>query len=422
MAQFGGRGSKKHSRRKVGLLAQRTGGEWLARGSAALVLAILGYLSTTSSLAQVVVRGDPSRAHALAPGDGVIMAQYAEQAFSLTPTDRKDSLPSSLSRRALIADPTATDALTVLGFQAQLSSNPDETDRIFSYSTRLSRRELRPRIWAIEQAVMKGDIAGALRNYDIALRTSKDAPGMLFPTLSAALSGPRIRAALLPILGSGPVWKEDFIAYAASSGIEPEGTIALLQDGSKYGLEPTESQRADLVNALVSRNKPQHAWAYYASFRPAVEQDRSRDPEFALEAPVRTVFDWRAGSDTRLSAAILRQGKSGLLDFAVPPSVGGELVQQTQLLPAGTYRFTGRSVGIEQPEGSRPYWTLSCQDGQRVGNVTVPNSSQNDGKFSGVFVVPQGCKTQTLSLVARSTDDILGVSGQIEYAEIVRVK
>ncbi len=419
MATRGRKHGVKGSRPGRDAIARRSGREWAARGGMALGLAVLGYLGTATSLANVVAKVDPARAHAMAPDNGVIMAKYAQDAFSRAPTESSDSLPARLSRRALLADPTTADALTVLGFQAQFRGDTAQADRIFSYSVAISRRELRPRIWAIEEAVIRGDIAGALRNYDIALRTSGEASKILFPTLGAALAEPRIRAALLPILATDPIWKDGFISYAAGSGIEPEGAIALFREGRRSGVRPTDELRASLVNALVARNKTEEAWSYYRTFRPDARRDRSRDPNFALQAATPAVFDWQAGSDKRLSAAILRQGKKGLLDFAVPPSVGGELVSQRQVLPPGRYRLEGVSRRIDQPERSRPYWSLTCQDGRELGKVTVSSSQEADGRFSGRFVVPQNCKVQTLSLFARSTDDIMGISGQIENVQLL---
>lgn len=409
------RTKKGEHRRKAGS-AQRSGREWVARGALALGFTVLGYIGTASSLAYVVARADPMRAHLMAPNNGVILAEYAQNSFTRSPAKESNSPPADLAREALLADPTAADALTVLGFQAQLRGDTAAADRIFSYSTAITRRELRPRLWAIEESIGRGDIAGALRNYDIALRASGDAADLLFPPLSAALAEPRIRAMLLPILATEPVWKDGFIAYAANSGIEPEGAIALFQEGRRSGLEPSDDLRANLVNALVRENKRSDAWAYYRTFRPGVRRDRSRDPNFALAKPVKSVFDWQVGEETRLSAAILQQGNRGLLDFSVPPSVGGELVSQTQLLPPGSYRLEGESRGIEQPERSRPYWSLTCQDGRELGRVVLPNSDWNSGRFTGRFDVPAGCTSQILTLVARSTDDIMGVSGQIESA------
>lgn len=412
--------ARKRSRkcgRDVGV-PKRSSREWIARGGLALGLAVLGYVGSASSLAHVVAKVDPMRAHLMAPNNGVILADYAQTSFTRRPVKEANSAPARLARKALLAEPTAADALTVLGFQAQLRGDTAQADRIFSYSTVISRRELRPRLWAIEKSIARGDIAGALRNYDIALRTSNDALSLLFPSLTAALAEPRIRAALLPVLDSDPVWKDRFLGYIAKTGIEPEGAIALFREGRAINLEASEDAKANLVNALVRQNKRSEAWAYYRTFRPGVRRDRSRDPNFALDT-AKSIFDWQPGTDARLSAAILQHGDSGLLDFSVPPSVGGTLVSQAQLLPPGPYRLEGQSRGIDQPERSRPYWSLTCQDGRELGRIVLPNSDQDSGRFTGRFDVPAGCVSQTLTLVARSTDDIMGVSGQIEKTRLI---
>ena len=414
------RGSKSSGKRsRDGGSAKRASREWIARGGLALGLAVLSYIGTASSLAHVVVKADPAQAHLMAPDNGVILADYAQTSFTRRPVKEANSAPANLAREALLAEPTAADALTVLGFQAQLRGDTAQADRIFSYSTAISRRELRPRLWAIEESIARGDIAGALRNYDIALRTSNDALGLLFPSLTAALAEPRIRAALLPVLDSDPVWKDSFLGYIAKTGIEPEGAIALFREGRAIGLEASEDAQANLVNALFGQNKRSEAWAYYRTFRSGARRDLSRDPNFALNTAVKSVFDWQTGTDTRLSAAILQQGNRGILDFSVPPSVGGALVSQAQLLPPGPYRLEGQSRGIDQPERSRPYWSLTCQDGRELGRIVLPNSDQDSGRFTGRFDVPAGCVSQTLTLVARSTDDIMGVSGQIEKARLI---
>lgn len=412
-------------KRKRGLRAEigrRSRREWSMRICLAFGALVLGYFSTAHSLANVIAKGDPATAYAIAPGNGVIAGKYAQEAFTIAPAMEADSKPADLARRALLADPTAVEALTVLGFQAQLRGEVARADRIFSYSTALSRRELRPRIWAIEKAVDRGDVVDALRNYDIALRTSSSAAKDLYPTLAAALSEPRIRAELLTILSTDPFWGDSFVAYAATSGVEPEGAVALFREGRKTGLEVADDLRSGLVNVLVSQNKFENAWAYYKSFRSQVQRNRSRDPGFAMQTDDRTAFDWRVGRDPRLGAAILQNGKGGLFDFAVPPSTGGELVSQTQLLPAGKYRLVGRSSGLDQPPTSRPYWVLTCSDGREMGRFSLPNSDERGGRFAGQFTVARDCDAQTLSLVARASDDIMGVTGQILQAQLVPAK
>ncbi|MBM07838.1 MAG: hypothetical protein CMH88_16065 [Oceanibulbus sp.] len=400
-------------------ISGRSGREWSIRIGLALGALVLGYFSTARSLANVLAKVDAESAYAIAPGNGVIAAKYAQEAFTTTPTMSAGSKPDDLARRALLADPTAVDALTVLGLQAQLRGEFTRADRIFSYSTALSRRELRPQIWAIERAVAQGDVSGAIRHYDIALRTSNSAAKDLFPTLIAALSEPRIRAELLQILATRPTWGDKFVRYAADNEINPEGVVALFHEGQQTGLDVSVDERSLLVNALISQGKFESAWEFYQSYRPGAQRNRSRDPNFVLQENRPAAFEWRVGDDARLGAAILRQGEGGLLDFSVPPSTGGLLARQMLLLPAGIYRLEGRSRGLEQPQSSRPYWTLICSDGRELGRLPVPNSDERAGRFAGQFTIGEGCKAQTLSLIARASDDIMGVSGQILQVRLV---
>lgn len=407
-------------RTRTNFFAKRSPKDWFARIALALGLFVAGYFGVKESVANVLVKVNPAQAHLVAPANGVITAADAETVFTAHPVVDERALSIRLARQALRDDPTAVKALNVLGLQAQLRNDTARADRIFSFSTQLSRREIRAQIWAIEDAVSRGDIVGALRHYDIALRTSPDVQAMLFPTLNAALVEPRIRAELLRIFKTKPIWEKNFIAYVAPSGIDPEATMRLFAEGRRSGLIVPEKQRADLINALYNSGKVDLAWDTYKQLRRGVVRNRSRDPHFTVSADSPTIFDWRTGQDPGLSAAIFKSNKGvGLLDFDVPPSNSGVLVRQTELLPAGVYRLEGQSKGIDQPARSQPYWVLTCQDGRELGRVPVPNSAQNGGRFKGSFTVSQNCPIQTLSLVAISSDDISGVSGQIVRAQLV---
>src|SRR3546814_3599342 len=82
---------------------------------------------------------------------------------------------------------------------------------------------------AIELAVAQGDISGALRHYDIALRTKKNAPELLFPVLTSALPDPAIRTELVKTLGGQPKWAAGFIHHAARSEVRSEEHTSELQ-------------------------------------------------------------------------------------------------------------------------------------------------------------------------------------------------
>ena len=397
-------------RRKPRSPFRRVSASRMALAAAALLLAGFG---VADSFANVAARVSAPTAHRFAPWDGKIAAKLVEKQFQLGPEFAPDSAQASLARSALRAEPTAVEALNVMGLQAQLRSETETTRRIFSQSLALSRREFAPRIWAIEEAVNRGDIDEALANYDIALRTSNRAYGELFPVLSSAIAEPRIRAKLLEILADKPIWLEDFMSYAARVGQDPEATAQLFREGARIGLPIDDEMRTALVDSFAEQGKYAQAWAYYETIRPGARRTRSRDPDFTFSNARVSLFDWVVTE----YGSIQRGEKGGLVDFSLPSTVGGAIVAQAQFLPPGTYRLTGTSSGIEQRRESLPYWSLKCGDSE-FGRVQVPNSTENNGRFAGVFRVPPGCPLQTLVLMARPTEEYRGVTGQITRVQL----
>ena len=379
--------------------------------------AVLGLASVTATTANVVARIDLTRARALARGNGTIAAAAALQQFGLNPSAEPNSQAAQTARAAILDDPTAVKALVVLAFQASLSGSRARSDAIFAQASRLTRRELRSQIWAIENAVNQGDVLGALRHYDVALRTSTEAPAMLFPTLASALAEPRIRASLIDVLSAHPSWQESFVAFLADSPVAPRSAAVFFQEAAAQGIAPDNALKAQLVDQLFEAGAIDESFAYYATFRPVPSRLRSRDERFNMLAERRAVFDWTTGQDAGLSAGIFPDKAGGLVDFALSPRTGAIIVQQIQVLAPGTYVLSGRMSGIDQPAGSRPYWTLMCENARELGRINVSNSAEQE-RFSGRFTVPQGCKVQTLALIARPSEVAGGVVGQVKSAEL----
>lgn len=397
---------------------RRSRRDWALRAGLVVAALVLGYAGITGALANVIVKVDPGRAQALQPNDGQMIAAFADRQFAMTLDADDNSEPARLARDALLEDPTAVAALNVLGLQAQLRNEQALSDQLFGYSVALSRRELRPQMWAIEEAVGRGDIQQALASYDVALRTSPSARRTLFPVLASAISEPRIRGPLIDVLATDPIWGRAFIQFVASNSPDPQAVVQLYRAGAPKGLPIEETERARVVSGLIARNLVDDAWAYYGTFRQGIERSRSRDPDFEAQIEARAPFDWNIGNAPGLSAAILQGQNGGFLDFAVPPSTRATVATQIQMLPPGNYRLEGRSQGIDQPARSRPYWSLACRAGPELGRIEVPNSEEANGRFSGQFTVPSGCPVQTLLLVARASDAISGVSGQIEQIRL----
>ena len=381
----------------------------------AALVAVLGYGSVTFTLAQVL-KHDAPRAYALAPYDGRATAGFAAQIGSEKANAADLRRAAVLARTALRQDPAAVAAAVVLGLNAQVRGDLALARLAFAYAEKLSRRDSITQLWAIEDSVARHDISDAIRHYDIALRANPKLGGLLFPVLASASSELAVQSELVHILAARPLWAEAFVNFAAvGNGTDPRVIANLFRRLGRSGMPLPEAAMAGLTRTLFASGHVDQAWTYYASFRRGVTRDRSRDPEFAARIEAPTPFDWVVDGDSGIVGAI----NGGGFDFSASPSVGGVMLQQIQLLPPGRYQVRGHSIDINQPEDAPPYWVLTCSNGRELGRVEVPFSDQAGGNFTGMVVVPSGCPIQTLTLVARPSEAVAGLSGRIDRVALI---
>lgn len=393
--------------------------EWAIRGAGAAIVAALGIGAVTGSIAASVRGRDPALAHRLAPSDGRWTALLASSLSLSEASPAQRRRADALARLALRQNPAAVQAVSALGINAQIRGDTPGARRLFRYAERLSRRDQPTHLWAIEDAVVRNDIPDALRHYDMALRTSRTSSKLLFPTLASAIEDATVRRALLRRLGSKPGWTAEFTDYVAINGA-PRPTAQLLRAMQQSGLSVPEQSRATLLGRLLVANDIAGAWNYYQSLRPGVDRRVSRDPTFSDTVGVPTAFDWVPLTDGGVVTTLQRgdDKRPGTFQFSAPSSVGGPVLQQMQFLPPGTYRLEGRASEIEQPADSLPYWQLTCIGGRELGHVVVPASANNGGVFRGEYQVPADCPTQLLMLIARPSDAVGGISGQIDQVRL----
>lgn len=399
--------------------SQRSWAGWPLRWLLAFMVAALGYLAVTRSLAQTMMPSAPELAHQLAPEDARITAVLAATLVNSEATPKDRQRAENLARGALLRDPLAVLAASTLGINAQLRGNVDQARRLFAYAQRVSRRDVQTQLWAIEDSVNRGDVMAALHHYDIALRTKPELSSILYPVLAPAIQDPTIRAAMLSVLPGATPWRDDFIAYAAKNSPDPRSTANLFQDLRRIGVTIDSTAQADLINTLIAKDDGQGAWAYYASIRRGVDRRRSRDPRFVAGLKNPSLFDWTQNTDADLATSIQRGDHGGVVDFTVPAGRAGPLLQQVQWLPPGQYRLEGHSSGIAQPAQAQPYWSLACHNGPELGRVVVENSDFATGTFTGHFTVPAHCSLQALTLMTRASDAAGGVTGQIDRVQLI---
>lgn len=408
--------TRAHTRRQP----RRSPREWLLRGGLAAAALAIGYVSTTETFGYALMRADPERAYALSSGDGRIAGVLAQQIASTNDASTADRhRADALARGALATEPLAVTAMTALGLNAQVAGNTAVARRIFVHSDTVSRRELGPRLWLIEDAVARGDIPGALRHYDIALRTEKNARELLFPILSNAVSDPTIADALVDTMAAKPAWTTSFILNLPTSGAAPQTTASLFRRLMRRGVPIPPEAQAGAVNALFAGGAFDQAWAFYKNIHPDAVRTASRNANFRVQPEAASPFDWNTASDSSgMAASILNSAEGGILDFSSPATVGGAIAEQAQVLPPGHYRLVGAARELSGNTASAPYWQLVCIDGQELGRVPMIVEADGKGTFDGDLEVPSTCRAQVLRLVIRPVSDTGGVTGQIIRAAL----
>lgn len=400
------------------LFPVRSRAGWAARIILAFGLATLGVEACRQSVAAAILNADPQRASTLAPRNGRVLGRWSQSLWNPKSSAADRRTADQLAVQALRADPTALTAAVTLGLEAELQGDIARARRIFAYSEKLSRRDLRTQIWAIEAAVARGDVHGALRHYNIALRTSRQAPDILFPVLGSAISDAGVRLELARIMVTQPRWNELFIPYVAGNGTDPRAVVSLFrQIADGQIVIPPPSQAIAIARLIVDH--PEQAWAYYASIRTDAQRMRSRDPRFTAAIVEPLPFDWTPAEDANVSVSVQRARDGGTVEFSLPSGTGGMVLSQLQFLPPGKYDLGGHSADIAQAPGARPYWLLTCEgSGRELGRVVLPDSSQFGGRFAGQLSVQGDCPVQRLSLIARPSDRVEGLVGRINEVQL----
>jgi uncharacterized tellurite resistance protein B-like protein len=399
-------------RRRV---ARRSSREWAVRGVLAVVLAATGYLAISFSVAQVAARISPEFAYRLAPYDGRIAARIAAMITDgeADPTERVRA--DVLAREALRLDPTAVAALSTLGIDADVRGDRQSARRLFDQANRLSRRDLKTQLWKIEDAVGRGDVPGALRAYDIALRTHPYLSELLFPVLGGASADPTIRQQVVRTLATRPAWGADFVNFVAAGAVNPDVTASLLTDLARARVPVPPTARRDAIDALVKAGRLDAAWRYYASTHRGADRRRGRDPRFAAQTDTPSVLDWLP---VNADGIVATTGDGGL-NFSAPASLGGAVIAQAQLLPPGRYQIAGRASGIADNAAAEPYWVLQCRnDARELGRAVL---RAGNGPFAAEVTVPTDCPIQTLALIVRPSDAIGGTTGRVEEVVLTPV-
>lgn len=360
-------------------------------------------------------------AAAFAPWHAKTKARAAELALVEGVEDGRFQTATDLARDALRREPTNAVALRTLGLASQGSGKVQQGDRQLVLADKLTRRDLPSQFYAIERAVGRNDIAGAIRHYDIAMRVNRESWPILMPVLVAATSNVDIIAPLAAKLARKPQWADPFLAELTAKGTSAPNALLLAQKLHALG----RPVGADVMSGIVSNLVTQKSWGLVTDRALAVRAqtgDRMAlvtDGDFT-HAGWLPPIDWVVTTD---GIAAVQPGpgnpRNTVLAYALTPGLDAELARQIVTLTPGAYVITGTTGALDGAKGALAYFRIDCADGggQRVADRA--NAVQTAQQVSARFIIPSNCGGQWLQIRVKSPD-VNSSAGWIDHIIITQ--
>ena len=386
-------------------------------GASARLLARAGIVAGALALVAVVVPASlaswaavdhPALAAKIAPWD----AASATAAAAALGNPRGPEV-RALVGRALGRDLTQVQAIELRALDLALSGQTTNARKLFQLSDRLSRRSLPTRLWLIQDSVDRGNVAGALRNFEVALRTTTDAQPILFPVLAKASADPTLTVPLARLLDRPSEWRQMFFEWVLLSDgdVGPLANVVSHMRDKQFLAANADDQR--LIERLVTAREFAQARFLNASFgRPT---GLIADPSFR-DSAARYPFGWGLVSNGSLGAERALDARSTELSYRAAPANSGQVAAQLLTLVPGRYALSTRTA--ESGTGGVPYWSVTCGEsgGAELARLDQPMVASDQAEVA--FTVPPGCSGQWLTLRVRPASDSSSQSGSIAWVRV----
>jgi hypothetical protein len=337
-----------------------------------------------------------------------------ESARSLVERGKPASDPAvqSLVRDALRRDLTQPAALELTALADENRGARSAAASLYQLSNRISRRSLATRLWLVQDAVKRGDVAASLANMDVALRTSSAAPAFVFPALARGLDDPALIGPIAKLVDRPSDWREAFLVYIADNA-EPVSAAALSFAVRDRGIFAKDELDRRIIVRLVAAGQYALARRLDTAFaRGSGNAQRMADGRFGDPA-ARYPFGWGLTDKSELGASRETEDGHPVLAYHANLAESGQVAAQLLTLPPGNYQLETQSGRGEDGE-TPPLWTLSCAAAPRL-LATLALPAQH-ARSSAPLSIPRDCPAQWLALTVRPA--LAAQAGTIDWVKI----
>jgi hypothetical protein len=366
---------------------------------------------------------DPELALRYAPFDARARASLSEAILTISARRGGDSAPAgSLAREAIARDPTIVSAWRTLAILAELRGDRIGATRLFHFAERLSRRDLPTQLWLIEERVAADDIPGALRHYDVALRTSPEASSLLIPVLVSATSSNAIVGPLAQLMATNPPWLSDLMARFSEGSPSAPNLAALLQAFTHGRSLPRSETMSAIIGRMVNNRDFEPAWRIHRLLRRISPAELYLRNGGFSDSESLSPFDWQFANEGDLQAGpilLTGAGQGPVLEMHTGAGQSGTVARQLLVLAPGPYSLSATMGPIGDAGSAQLRWNLSCAGApsNTIGE-TVTRIGRNPEVMRATFRVPAGCAAQWLKLDLRADSDSAEGSAWADSVEI----
>ena len=389
----------------------------------ALALAVLGITAIRSNLAFVLARTSPDLAIRLDPKNAEAASAEAENLLRAH-KDRTTRLRAEeLAKQALARDPTAASAVRILAIAAAIDGRESDARRFLALSESLSRRDIQTQLMLIEDAVQHNRVDEAVHHYDIALRTSREIRGLLFPVLVQATSQPEVARVLTATLTAKPDWSDAFVDVISRSASDIGSAAAFLAASAQAGAHLPPPAVAILVGRLVDHKQFGAAWRLYLASYPARHQ-ALRDRYFAQANQIvsPTWFDWVLYPIEGHAPQVIELPAGTRLRVEAPNGAAGNVARQLLMLVPGRYRIDAQLFNRATDSGAVTIGLTCATNGKVLGVMALPSADVAGRTMSFNTAVPTDCEAQWLDINADGQDAIAGAKADIGSLSVQRLR
>ena len=355
---------------------------------------------------------DPAKALDIRPNDGTALVWWVNKKTEANPGYVPGPAQAKAASASLRSRPLNEGALRIIGSECEARGDKKCAARAMKLADRVARRDVLNQLWLIEYAVDRNDVKSAVAHYHNALSIRPELANMLYPVLSAAITFPEVRAAIIPYIRMHAVWIPPFFRAVAPTA-DPLALAALMRpvaadlSGSDY-IQPN----AKVIHRLANAGKPETARALWLRLLPDVDPAIMGDMAIseASSDPRLGDLGWSFPQIDGINSAV---ESSGILTASIAPLSRGIVAQRDIAVSSGrNYRLSHRLRQDESGARAELRWTATCVYPVGLTNIwseSLPNTG--DVSYGGTTIsVPKGCHVLRFALIARGPEGQIGAN------------